>query len=37
MPCRKIFYKGKGLEEMDVQAVINLRPEVVTEISETCV
>jgi len=26
---RKIFYKGKELEEMDVQAVINLHPEVV--------
>jgi len=29
IPRRKIFYKGKELEEMDVQAVINLRPEVV--------
>jgi two-component system, OmpR family, sensor histidine kinase KdpD len=29
IPKRKIFYKGKELEEMDVQAVINLRPEVV--------
>ncbi len=29
VPRRKIFYKGKELEEMDVQAVINLRPEVV--------
>lgn len=26
---RKIFYKGKELEEMDVQGVINLHPEVV--------
>ena len=26
---RKLFYKGKELEEFDVQAVINLRPEVV--------
>ncbi len=26
---RTIFYKGKSLEEMDVQAIINLRPEVV--------
>ena len=26
---RTIFYKGKQLEEMDVQAIINLRPEVV--------
>jgi two-component system sensor histidine kinase KdpD len=24
-----LFYKGKELEEMDVQAIINLRPEVV--------
>lgn len=29
IPRRKIFYKGKELEEMDVQAIINLRPEVV--------
>jgi two-component system sensor histidine kinase KdpD len=29
IPRRTIFYKGKQLEEMDVQAVINLRPEVV--------
>jgi two-component system sensor histidine kinase KdpD len=28
-PRRSIFYKGKNLEEMDVQAIINLRPEVV--------
>lgn len=26
---RKIFYKGKELEEMDVKAIINLHPEVV--------
>lgn len=26
---RKLFYKGKELEELDLQAVINLRPEVV--------
>ncbi|WP_304065227.1 sensor protein KdpD [Pedobacter glucosidilyticus] len=26
---RKLFYKGKELEELDVQAVINLHPEVV--------
>jgi len=26
---RRLFYKGKELEELDVQAVINLRPEVV--------
>jgi two-component system sensor histidine kinase KdpD len=29
VPRRKIFYKGKEMEEMDVQAIINLRPEVV--------
>lgn len=29
IPRRGIFYKGKQLEEMDVQAIINLRPEVV--------
>ncbi|MGZ5191902.1 MAG: sensor protein KdpD, partial [Flavisolibacter sp.] len=29
IPRRKLFYKGKELEEMDVEAVINLRPEVV--------
>ena len=29
IPRRKLFYKGKELEEMDLQAVINLRPEVV--------
>lgn len=29
IPRRTLFYKGKQLEEMDVQAVINLRPEVV--------
>ena len=29
IPRRTIFYKGKELEEMDVQAIINLRPEVV--------
>lgn len=29
IPRRKIFYKGKELEEMDVSAVINARPEVV--------
>ncbi|HZV70732.1 MAG TPA: sensor protein KdpD [Saprospiraceae bacterium] len=29
IPRRKIFYKGMELEELDVQAVINLRPEVV--------
>lgn len=29
VPRRSIFYKGKYLEELDVQAIINLRPEVV--------
>ncbi len=29
VPRRKLFYKGKELEELDVQAVIALRPEVV--------
>lgn len=29
VPRRKIFYKGKELEEMDLQAIINARPEVV--------
>jgi len=29
IPRRTIFYKGKELEEMDVHAIINLRPEVV--------
>ena len=29
IPRRKLFYKGKELEEMDVQAVINQHPEIV--------
>lgn len=29
IPRRKIFYRGKELEEMDVQAIINMHPEVV--------
>ncbi|MEO7210244.1 MAG: sensor protein KdpD [Chitinophagaceae bacterium] len=29
IPRRKLFYKGKELDELDVPAVINLRPEVV--------
>lgn len=29
IPRRKLFYKGKQLEEMDLQGIINLRPEVV--------
>ncbi len=29
IPRRKLFYKGKELDEMDIQAVLNLHPEVV--------
>ncbi|SDC14652.1 histidine kinase [Niabella drilacis] len=29
IPRRRLFYKGKELEEMDTDAIINLRPEVV--------
>ncbi|MBC7651130.1 MAG: sensor protein KdpD [Deinococcales bacterium] len=29
IPRRKLFYRGKELEELDVQAVINLHPEIV--------
>ena len=29
LPRRKLFYKGKELEELDVQAIVNLHPEVV--------
>jgi two-component system, OmpR family, sensor histidine kinase KdpD len=29
IPRRELFYKGKSLEEMDTQAIINLHPEVV--------
>ncbi len=29
IPRRVLFYKGKELDELDVQAIINLRPEVV--------
>lgn len=29
VPRRKLFYKGKELEELDLQAVINLHPEIV--------
>ena len=29
IPRRKLFYKGKELEEMDLKAIINLHPEVV--------
>ena len=29
IPRRKIFYKGKELDEMDIQAIINTHPEIV--------
>ena len=29
IPRSSIFYKGINLEEMDLQAIINLRPEIV--------
>src|ERR1044071_3692583 len=29
IPRRKLFYKGKGIEEKDMQAILNLRPEIV--------
>jgi two-component system sensor histidine kinase KdpD len=29
VPRRSVFYKGKSLEELDVQAVLNMHPEVV--------
>jgi two-component system sensor histidine kinase KdpD len=29
IPRRKLFYKGKELDEMDLNAILNLRPEVV--------
>jgi len=29
IPRRKLFYKGKELEELDMQAIINLHPEIV--------
>ncbi|MDR0801389.1 sensor protein KdpD [Fluviicola sp.] len=29
IPLRHLFYKGKDLEEMDMQAIISLRPEIV--------
>jgi len=29
IPRRKIFYKGKEMEEMDLQTIINLHPEIV--------
>lgn len=29
IPRRRLFYKGKALEELDMQAVLNLHPEVV--------
>lgn len=29
VPRRKVFYKGKELEEMDVQAILNMHPDIV--------
>ena len=29
IPRKKIFYKGKELDEMDLQAILNIHPEVV--------
>src|SRR5580698_5572776 len=29
IPRRSVFYKGKELDEMDLQAILNLRPEIV--------
>ena len=29
IPRRNLFYKGKELDEMDLSAILNLRPEVV--------
>jgi len=29
IPRKKVFYKGKELEEMDLQAILNIRPEIV--------
>ena len=29
LPRKTIFYKGKELEEMDLQTILNIRPEVV--------
>ena len=29
IPRRKLFYKGKELDEMDMQAILNLHPEIV--------
>ena len=29
IPRRKVFYKGKELEEMDLQAILHLHPEIV--------
>ena len=37
IPRRKLFYKGKELEEMDLQAILNIHPEVaiVDELAHT--
>lgn len=29
IPRKQVFYKGKALEEMDLQAILNIRPEIV--------
>lgn len=29
IPCKKVFYKGKELEEMDMETILNLHPELV--------
>src|SRR6185295_17051220 len=29
IPRRRTFYKGKELEEMDLQSILNIRPEIV--------
>jgi two-component system sensor histidine kinase KdpD len=29
IPCKKVFYKGKELEEMDMEAILSIHPELV--------
>src|ERR1035438_8934454 len=29
IPRKKVFYKGKEIEEMDIQAILNVHPEIV--------
>ena len=38
IPRKKIFYKGKELEEMDLDAILQIRPElvIVDELAHTC-